>query len=133
MSRDATERRWTPVELPSEGPRVGAYSRAVRAGPFVFVSGQIPRDPATGRLIGDDVRGQTAQVLKNIRLVLGEAGLTLDDVISVTVYLAEIGDWDAFNAEFRATFKPPFPSRTVVGAQLHDVLVEASAVAYRPA
>ena len=94
---------------------MGAYSRAVRAGPFVFVSGQIPRDPATGRLIGDDVRGQTAQVLKNIRLVLGEAGLTLDDVVSVTVYLAEIGDWDAFNAEFRATFNPPFPSRPPCG------------------
>jgi 2-iminobutanoate/2-iminopropanoate deaminase len=103
----------------------------VRAGPFVFVSGQLPRDPATGRLVGDDVRSQTAQVFKNIRLVLGQAGLRLDDVVSVTVYLADIREWDAFNTEFREIFKPPFPSRTVVGAQLHDVLIEASAVAYR--
>ena len=128
---DTNKRGWTPVELPSDGPRVGAYSRAVRAGPFVFVSGQLPRDPATGRLVGDDVRSQTAQVFKNIRLVLGQAGLRLDDVVSVTVYLADIREWDAFNTEFREIFKPPFPSRTVVGAQLHDVLIEASAVAYR--
>jgi len=127
-----TTREWTPVELPEEAPRIGAYSRAVRAGPFVFVSGQVPRDPESGEIVGTDVRIQTAQVFQNIRLVLDEAGLTLDDVVSVTVYLADIGEWDAFNAEFRQIFRPPFPSRTTVGAQLHDVLIEASAVAYRP-
>ena len=124
-------RDWVPVNVSSAAPHAGAYSRGVLAGPFMFVSGQLPRDLSTGQLVGTDVRTQTARVLENIRLILAEGGLTLADVVSVTVYLADIADWDQFNAVFRETFTAPFPTRTVVGAQLHDVLVEASAVAFR--
>ena len=124
-------RGWQPVTLGGDNPPpVGAYSPAVRAGDFVFVSGQVPRDPRTGQIGGGDVAAQTRRTLENLRAVLEAAGATLDDVTAVTVYLADIGDWDAFNAIYRETFRPPYPSRTVVGAELRGFLVEVSAVAY---
>lgn len=122
-------RSWSPVP-PAEGAPApaGAYSPAVRAGDLVFVSGQVPRDPRTGQVTGD-VTAQTRRTLENLRQVLASAGATLDDVVSVTAYLADADDWDAFNAVYRETFTPPYPSRTVVGAQLHGFLVEVSAIA----
>ena len=72
---------------------------------------------------------QTRRVLENLRMILGAAGATLDDVVSVTVYLADERDWDAFNAEYKQAFQPPYPARAVVGAGLRDILVEVSAVA----
>ena len=125
------ERRWQPVTLGADQPPpAGAYSPAVRAGDFVFVSGQVPRDPRTGRIGDRDFAAQTRQTLDNLRTVLEAAGASLDDVTAVTVYLAAIGDWDAFNAIYRETFRPPYPSRTVVGAQLRGFLVEVSAIAH---
>ena len=133
-------RRWTPVALGADAdgqplpPPKGAYSPAVRAGDFVFVSGQVPRDPRTGALVGgDDVAAQTRQTLANLRLALAAAGATLEDVVSVAVHLASADDWGAFDAVYRETFAPPFPTRTVVGAALRGVLVEVTAVAYAPA
>jgi 2-iminobutanoate/2-iminopropanoate deaminase len=124
------ERAWQPVSLGGDQPPpVGAYSPAVRAGDFVFVSGQVPRDPRSGQ-VGGDFAAQTRRTLDNLRGVLEAAGATFDDVTAVTVYLADIGDWDAFNTIYRETFSPPYPSRTVVGAQLRGFLVEISAVAY---
>ncbi len=130
-------RRWTPVALgpdaegrPAPAPK-GAYSPAVRAGPFVFVSGQVPRDPHTGALVGeDDVRAQTRQTLANVAGVLAAAGATLADVVGVTVHLADVGHWAAFDAVYREVFAPPYPTRTVVGAALRGILVEVTAVAY---
>jgi 2-iminobutanoate/2-iminopropanoate deaminase len=139
-SRDASPpapdaaRRWTPVTLPDAPPPKGAYSPAVRAGDFVYVSGQVPRDPRTGALVGDgDVRAQTRQTLANLRAVLAAAGCALEDVVSVAVHLADADDWGAFDAAYRETFQAPFPTRTVVGAALRGVLVEVTAVAYAPA
>ena len=133
-------RRWTPVALGPDAdgrptpPPKGAYSPAVRAGDFVFVSGQVPRDPATGQLVGDgDVTAQTRQTLANLRRVLEAAGAALPDVVSVAVHLARADDWAAFDAVYRETFAAPFPTRTVVGAELRGVLVEVTAVAYAPA
>jgi len=130
-------RRWTPVTLgpdasgASAPPPKGAYSPAVRAGPFVFVSGQVPRDPRTGTLVGENnVRAQTRQALANVAGVLAAAGASLADVVSVTVHLADVGDWAAFDAVYRETFAPPYPTRTVVGAALRGILVEITAVAY---
>jgi len=111
-------------------PPKGAYSPGIRAGDFLFVSGQVPRDPRTGALIGASVAEQTRQVLENLRGVLAAAGATLDDVVSVTCYLADEKDWESFNAEYRQIFRAPYPTRTTVGAGLRDVLVEISAVAW---
>jgi 2-iminobutanoate/2-iminopropanoate deaminase len=120
---------WHPVTVPDAPPPKGAYSPAVRAGDFVFVSGQVPRDLRTGELLGDDIRAQSRGVLANLRRVLVVAGASLEDVVSVTVYLADPEDWGAFNDVYRDTFSAPYPARAVVGAGLRGILVEVSAVA----
>jgi 2-iminobutanoate/2-iminopropanoate deaminase len=126
-------RRWQAITLPADyPPPAGPYSPAVRAGDLLFVSGQVPRDPRTGQVEGADVVAQSRRVLENLRLVLEAGGATLNDVISVTVYLADENDWATFNEVYRASFRPPYPTRTVVGAQLRGVLVEVSAIARMP-
>lgn len=125
------ERQWQPVTLgPSVPAPVGAYSAAVRAGPFVFVSGQVPCNPETGELVGEDVESQTRQVIANVKRALEAAGASLSDVVSVIVYLADIGDWDRFNTAYKALMPAPYPTRTALGAGLHGFMVEISAVAY---
>jgi 2-iminobutanoate/2-iminopropanoate deaminase len=125
------ERQWQPVMLGGDvPPPAGAYSPAVRAGGFVFVSGQVPRDPATGTLVGDDVEGQTAQVMANVKRALEAAGAGLADVVSMTVYLADIDDWGRFNEVYKTIMTAPYPTRTALGAELRGILVEISAVAY---
>lgn len=125
------DRSWTPITLGADYPApVGPYSPAVRAGPFVFVSGQVPRNPRSGELLGTTIEEQTQGTLANLRRVLEAAGASTDDVVSVTVYLADENDWGAFNAVYREVFRAPYPTRTVVGAELRGVLVEVSAVAY---
>jgi 2-iminobutanoate/2-iminopropanoate deaminase len=121
---------WDPIELPADyPPPAGPYSPAVRAGDLIFVSGQVPKDPRTGEIVGTHVREQARRTLDNLRLVLESAGATLADIVSITVYLADPLDWGAFNEVYREVFRPPYPARTVVGAQLRGVLVEISAVA----
>lgn len=124
------ERAWTPVPpAPGAPPPAGAYSTAIRAGGLLFVSGQVPKNPDTGVVEGD-VAQQTRQVLQNLRRVLESAGATLDDVVSITAYLADIGEWEAFNRVYSEVFRAPYPTRTTVGAGLHGFLIEISAVAY---
>jgi 2-iminobutanoate/2-iminopropanoate deaminase len=125
-------RRWTPVPRPDLPPPAGAYSPAVRAGNLLFVSGQVPRDPATGELLGADVAEQTRATLRNLEQVLAAAGATLRDVVSVTVHLADERDWGAFDGVYRTVFAAPFPTRTVVGARLRGILVEITAIAWLP-
>jgi 2-iminobutanoate/2-iminopropanoate deaminase len=122
---------WTPVHLPPDVPAPkGPYTPAVRAGGFVYVSGQVPRDQLTGELAGNDVATQTRMTLSNLQRVLEQANAGLEDVVSVTVYLARADDWDAMNTVYREMFHPPYPTRTTVGAELRGILVEISAVAY---
>ena len=129
-----SERRWTPVFLPSDIPLpAGAYSPAVRAGDFLHVSGQVPRDFRSGALVGTTVEEQAQQVIANLRGVLAAGGATLDDVIAATIYLTNEEDWGAVNEIWKATFSTPYPSRTTVGARLRGILIEVSAVAYIPA
>lgn len=126
--------KWTPIFLPADSPPPkGPYSPAVRAGDFVYVSGQTPRDPLTGELPASDVASQTRSTIANLQRVLEQAGASLQDVVSVTVYLQRSDDWDAMNAVYRELFRGPHPSRTTVGADLRGILIEISAVAYRPA
>ena len=126
--------KWTPVFLPPDIPAPkGPYSPAVRAGEFIHVSGQTPRDPVTGELGGNDVASQTRSTFGNLQRVLQQAGAALEDVVSVTVYLQHSDDWEAMNAVYRDLFRGPYPSRTTVGADLRGILVEISAVAWKPA
>ena len=123
-------RSWTPVGLPEEfPPPVGAYSPAARAGNLIFISGQVPKDPRTGAVTGADVRTQTRQVLANAERALNAAGAMLDDIVAVTAYIARMDDWPDFDAEYRAILRPPYPTRTTVGADLRGFLVEISLIA----
>lgn len=97
----------------------------------MFCSGQIPKDPRTGELVGTDVATQTRQVMRNLEGLLIESGAALSDVVSVLVHLADENDWGTYNDIHRATFSAPYPSRTVVGAKLRGgVLVEVTAIAF---
>jgi 2-iminobutanoate/2-iminopropanoate deaminase len=121
---------WTPVTLRNAPPPKGPYSPAVRAGAFVYVSGQTPRNLISGELVGDDIATQTRQTLSNVQRVLSEAGATMQDIVSVTIYLSDVDDWAAMNSVYTQFFSSPYPSRTAVGCSLRDILVEISAVAY---
>jgi 2-iminobutanoate/2-iminopropanoate deaminase len=121
---------WSAVTLPNLPPPKGPYSPAVRAGGFIYISGQTPRDPATGALVGDDVATQTRQTLSNVQNILAQCGASMRDVVSVTVYLTNVDDWGLMNSVYTEFFSAPYPSRTAVGADLRDILVEISVVAY---
>jgi 2-iminobutanoate/2-iminopropanoate deaminase len=125
-----SERNWEPVSLGSgfKTP-VGAYSPVVRANGFLFVSGQLATDPATGEMQGSDITTQTRYVIAKLGRVLEAAGSSLSNVVSMTVYLSDMGNWEAFNAAYRASFPQPFPTRTTVGVELHGALIEITAVA----
>jgi 2-iminobutanoate/2-iminopropanoate deaminase len=111
---------------------VGPYSHAVAAGDLVYLSGQTPIDPATGKLAAGGVAAQTEQCFENLAKVLAAAGLTLDDVVKVNVFLADIGDFAAMNAVYSTRFSAPYPARTTVGAALlPGVLVEIEMIARR--
>lgn len=125
------ERQWQPVRLGGDVPApAGAYSPAVKAGGFVFISGQIPRDPVSGDIVGDDVESQTRQVIANVRRALEAAGASLSDVVSMVVYLADVDDWGRFNTVYKELMPTPYPTRTAVGANLRGITIEISAVAY---
>ena len=95
-----------------------------------FVSGQVPRDPVNGELVGNDVESQTKQVMANVERALRAAGAELSDVVSGTVYLSNIDDWGKFNAVYKEIMPQPYPTRTALGADLRGILVEVSVVAY---
>ena len=109
---------------------IGPYSQAVLSGEFVFVSGQIPLDPKTSKIVEGGIKEQTVQVLENIKHVLESVDLTLDDVVKTSVFLADLGDFQAFNKVYAKYFVQNPPARTTVQAGLiAGVLVEIDAVA----
>lgn len=112
---------------------VGAYSQAVRAGNFVFVSGQIPVNPETGEVVFADITQQTERVLANIRNILQEAGLDLDDIVKTTVYLELMDDLSRVNEVYGRYFgdNPPARAAVEVSRLPKDVAVEIEAIAYR--
>lgn len=117
------ERFPTPYPVP--------FSRAVRAGGFVFVSGQLAMD-AGGNIVGADVAGQTRIVLERIAATLQEAGCTLGDVVKTTVWLGDLADFAAFNGEYAKHFSDGLPARSTVEAKLYrgaKVEIEATALA----
>src|ERR1044072_1916656 len=125
------ERQWQPVLLGGNGPApAGAYPPSFRGGGFVFVSGQVPRDPVSGEVVGAHVESQTRQVLANVQRALEAAGASLADVVSMVVYLADLADWAKFNSVYTEVMPAPYPTRTAVGANLRGITIEISAVAY---
>lgn len=121
-----------PVSTPDAPGAIGPYSQAIRAGQYLFASGQIPLDPATGQIVPGGVAEQTHQVLKNLGAVLTAAGCTYRQVVKTTVYLADMGEFGAMNEVYGRYFQAPAPARaTVQAARLpRDVRVEIDLVAY---
>ena len=111
---------------------IGPYSQAVRAGDFLFCSGQIPLDLATGALVGDDVRAQTECVLNNLRAVLEAGGAGLDRVVKATIFLVDLGDFGAVNEVYGQFFTSHPPARACVQVSRlpRDARVEIEAIAY---
>jgi len=111
-------------------PPAGAYSQGLRAGDFVFVSGQGPLDPATGKVIGETIEEQTARTLENIKAILAAGSATLADVVKVSAHLSDLNLFDRYNHVYASYFPDPKPARTTVGSQLKGILVEIDAIAY---
>ena len=110
---------------------VGPYSQAIRSGSMVFLAGQIPIDPKTGQTNLGTIEEQTAQVFENLKAVLAAAGMTLDNVVSTTVYVKDLNDFAKLNAVYGTYFKDKPPARATVQVQRlpKDVAVEISAIA----
>ena len=124
--------RVSPAGVPS--PR-GPYSPAVKAGGFIYVSGQISVDPATDQAHLGDIATETRQVLKNVETNLAACGATMADVVRCTVYLTNIGDFAAMNAVYAEFFGNAKPARTTIGVAslpLPGAKVEIDAIAYKP-
>jgi len=119
------------VAAPGAPKAIGPYSAALRAGDWLFISGQVPIDPASGTLVDGDITAQTRQVLRNVGALLEAAGLSYADVARTTVFLADMNDFAAMNEAYRAFFTEPFPARsTVQAARLpRDARIEIDAIA----
>lgn len=120
------------IESPDAPRAIGPYSQAIKSGNLIFVSGSLPFDPA-GKVDYStlDVTTQTKRVLDNIALTLSAAKLTLDDVVSATVYVTDVNDFAAVNAVYASSFKAPYPARTFVQVAklLRGVKVEITVIA----
>jgi 2-iminobutanoate/2-iminopropanoate deaminase len=123
--------RISPPGVPA--PR-GPYSPAVRAGDFIYVSGQVPVDPATQQVVSGDIGVETRRVLDNVKLILEGCGATMADVVRCTVFLADAKDFAAMNAVYAEYFGDNKPTRTTVvaGFVLQGIKVEIDAIAYKP-
>ena len=122
----------TLIESPDAPKAIGPYSQAIQSGKLVFVSGSLPFDPAGKTDYSkEDVSAQTRRVIDNIALELKPAALTLNDVVSATVYVTDIDDFPAINAVYASYFQPPYPARTFVQVAklLRGVKVEITVIA----
>jgi 2-iminobutanoate/2-iminopropanoate deaminase len=100
------------IESPNAPAAIGPYSQAVVAGGLLFTSGALPIDPATGAMVQGSVVDRAHRVFKNLAAIAQEAGTTLDNAVKVTVYLADIADFQAVNAVYGEYFTQPFPARS---------------------
>lgn len=112
---------------------IGPYSQAIEVNGFVYASGQLPIDPATGAFPEGGVKEQTMQSLLNVKAILEEAGLALSNVVKTTVYLADMGDFAAMNEVYSQFFAQPFPARSAIAVKAlpKGALVEVEVVAAR--
>ena len=119
------------ISTPQAPAAIGPYSQAIRSGDFVFLSGQVPIDPATGELVVGDIALQTERVLDNHAAVLGAAGCTFADVVKTTIYLVDLGDFQAVNQTYAKRFAaaPPARATVQVSALPKGARVEIDAIA----
>ena len=120
-----------PIHTDNAPAAIGPYSQAVKTGNLVFVSGQLPIDPATGAFAGEDIASQTRQSLKNVQAILEAAGYTMADVVKTTVLLHEIADFAAMNAVYAEFFTGNCPARAAFAVKdlPKGALVEIEAIA----
>ncbi len=110
---------------------IGPYSQAIHVGNFVFASGQIPINPATGSLVEGNITIQTRQALNNVKAILAEAGLTMRNVVKTTVFMADMNDFAQMNAVYAEFFAEPYPARSAVAVKAlpKGALVEIEVIA----
>ena len=110
---------------------IGPYSQAIRVGNLVYTSGQIPIDPATGAFAEGGIKEQTRQSLNNVRAILEEEGLAMDNVVKTTVFMADMGDFAEMNGVYAEFFTEPYPARSAVAVKTlpKGALVEIEVVA----
>lgn len=122
----------TIVKTDAAPAAIGPYSQAVKAGGFLFLSGQIPLDPATGQMVDGDIVAQTEQVMKNLGAVLTAGGATFGDVVRATIFLADLGDFAKVNEIYGRHFTadPPARATVQVAALPRGARVEIDLVAY---
>ena len=121
----------TKIETTNAPGAIGPYSQGMVSGKLVFTSGQIPLDPATGAIVGDTIEAQSEQALKNLQAVLEAGGASLQTVIKTTCFLADMGDFAAFNAVYARFFTGDCPARSCVAVKIlpKGVKVEVEAIA----
>ena len=107
----------TQITSPKAPAAIGPYSQAIAANGFLFISGQLPIDPATGNFAEGGIRELTRQSLENVKSILAEAGLTLADVVKTTVFLADMSDFAAMNEVYAEYFTAPAPARSAVAVK----------------
>lgn len=122
----------TPIATTAAPGAIGPYSQAIDTGSFVFISGQIPVNPATGE-VPKGIKAQAAQSIANIKAILAEAGLSIDNVVKTTVFLADMALFGEMNEVYAQEFTAPFPARSAVAVRElpKQVLVEIEVIAVR--
>ncbi len=121
------------IRAPNAPQPLGPYSQGIKAGNFLFISGQGPIDPTTGQMSGADIEKQTRQTLTNVRSIVEASGLSMGNVVKVSVFLRSMGDFKKMNETYKTFFPENPPARTTVEAKLPspDMLIEMDAIAYR--
>jgi len=105
----------TAITSPELSPPVGPFSQAVKVDGFIYFSGQVGQDPATGKVVEGGIEAETERVFQNLAALLKAAGRGFDDVVRAGVYLTRISDFAAMNAIYARHFSQPFPARTTIG------------------
>ena len=121
-----------PIATNNAPGAIGPYSQAIDAGAFLFISGQIPVNPTNGE-VPEGIKAQTAQSIANIKAILAEAGLTIDNVVKTTVFLADMSLFGEMNEVYAENLTAPFPARSAVAVKElpKQVLVEIEVIATR--
>lgn len=119
-----------PIHTEHAPSAIGTYSQAIRSGSLVFLSGQIPLDPASMEVVGGDFAARAHRVFRNLRAVAEAAGGTLDQVVKLTIYLTDLNDFATVNSVMSEYFREPYPARAAVGvaALPKGVDIEAEAI-----